>query len=249
MRRNTILALVAGCSLAGGAAVADRRDAPPSGQVKATPSMSSDLGLADEPKKHLSEIDVYLRDAMDHTKVLYETTRLVPGSLDATIQKEALANIDQALAGALSHLGHVRSRPEARVPDPQRVTELQRTLAECRSLVGKARAAVRSDTPMLIQSLSSQLFARLRQADEGFGVIAERANLTRVDAIRVPEREPVRGTLPPGTTDDEELNPLDQRPNKGLRDRMNRMEPTHDTDQPTRPKPSPPGSVPAPILP
>lgn len=201
--KRSLFALFGGLSLIGSAALAQHAGggAMPSDQPQAqkepAKGTSDEIGAkgakADEPKKHLGEIDVYLKDALNNTKVLYATTQLQPGKLDPTIQREDLGNIDRAITGAMTHVSHVKSMPEARVVDMAKIDSLQKNLTRARALVGQLRTAVRSDEKDQISSLTSQLYARLREADDDFGTVADKQDLTRVDRIMVPEKQPVGG--------------------------------------------------------
>jgi hypothetical protein len=189
--KRSLLALVLGLTLVAGRT--SRADDRPTGKTGKGGATMGQTGMMDEPKKHLSEVDLYLRDAINNAKVLYETTQMQPGKLDATIQREDLSNIEKALSGAQTHLQHVKSMPEAKVQDADKVSDQQRRITEAKSMVVRLRTAVRSDNKSQIQTMTSQLYASLKSADDTFGQIAEKQNLTRVDKIDVPEKQPVGG--------------------------------------------------------
>src|SRR5262249_9512527 len=151
-----------GIGLLGTAARADEGDAP-SGKMPVKSAM------ADEPKKHLSEIDVYLRDAINNTKVMYNDSQMRPGKLDQVIEKENLTNIDKALSSALTHVQHIKSMPEAHVADMAKIDQLQHDLTQARGMVPEVRAAMKDKD--LFSSLSSQLYTKLKDADDTFSAI------------------------------------------------------------------------------
>ncbi len=211
--KRSLMVLLAGASLVGPATAiaqqggmgANKMDEKQMGAEK-----SAAGAKPDESKKHVSEIDLYLRDAMNNTKVLYTTTQLTPGKLDATIEREDLGNIDRAISSALTHVSHVKSMPEARVSDTAKVDSLQKNLTQARNLLGQIRTAVKSDSRDQVASLSSQLYARLKDADDDLSSIADKINLTRVDRITIPERQPVGGHEDTGATPQQQ--PQEQQP-------------------------------------
>jgi hypothetical protein len=148
----------------------------------------------DEPKKHLAEVDAYLRDAIDNTKVLYQTTQMQPGKLDTTIQRESLNNVDKALTGMMAHVGHMKSLPEARVADMAKLDDFQRDITQARGIVGQLRAAAaKPEAREQTVSLTEQLYTVLHDADNDFNAIAEKQEFTRLDRVTVPEKQPVGG--------------------------------------------------------
>lgn len=186
----------------GGTAVAQDAPAAP-GAPREQPSMDTHgkMGASDkaEPNKHLSEVDLYLKDAMNNTKALYQTTQLPTGKFDTAIQKESLGNIDKAITGALTHIGHVKSLPQARVSDMKDVASLQSDLNQAKTIVAQLRKNVSpSADKTMISSQTAQLYGVLKAADDDFGKIADQTNLTRIDRINVPEKQPVGGTAAPG---------------------------------------------------
>jgi hypothetical protein len=201
--RKTLLALIAGGMLVG---VGARAQGPgPQGGQKGTsetkaqkPTMGTAGTKADEPKKHLGEMDVYLKDAINNVKVVYETTQLEPGKLDATIEREGLTNIDKAISGAMTHVSHIKSMPEAHVIDMASLDLVQKDLTQAKSMLTQLRTAVKNDNREQVAMLSSQLYARLKDADDAFSTLADKQNFTRVDKIMVPERQPVGGQEQPG---------------------------------------------------
>lgn len=210
MTRTWFAVAAAGASLlaAGGRAQAQGAGgagSDPSMQGQALPSQMSQM--SDEPKKHLSEIDVYLQNAINNVKVLYETTQLRPGSLDVTIAKEGVGNTDKAISGALMHIAHIKALPEAKAQDMNKLNQLQRSFTEARSTLYKLRSAARSDSRPQIQSFASQLYAQLRLAEDSFSSIAREQRVVRVDQISVPERVPVGGSSGSGSPSDSQFQP------------------------------------------
>jgi hypothetical protein len=147
----------------------------------------------DEAKKHLSEIDVYLRDAENATRAMYQSSELTSGSLDTTIQKENLSNIERALTNAEKHIQHLKTLPEARVKDPSELDALSRNLADARAQLSPLKEAVRSADRTKIRDASAMMFTQLKRADDSFGQLADTQGLTRIDRIEPMERQPVRG--------------------------------------------------------
>ncbi len=190
--RKSWLALVAGVGLCGalgtaGAQKGDTGDQPMGKSEKMGGGKSTD-----EPKKHLGEVDVYLRDAINNTKLLYGYSQLTPGKADSTIEKEGINNIDRALGNSLTHISHVKTLPEAKGMETSKIDTLQRDLMQARSMVGELRSAMKDRAEFA--SMTAQLFTKLHDADDQFNAIADAQNLTRVDKINVPERQPVKGT-------------------------------------------------------
>ena len=217
--RRTVFAVFAGVSLLAGAALADRQpgQAGPTGSGQEGQSGQSDrwgqdtgqvgqdtdrlkgdvsqrrgFGSVDEPKKYLSAVDLYLENAMNNVKVLYESTQMKPGRADQVIQGEAIGNIDRALGQALNHFQRVKAMPGS-ITNMDKADDFQRNLYQARSVVPQLRSAVKSDSRSQIQTLSSQLFTSLKNANDAFGDIADKQKFTRIKDIDVPERQPVRG--------------------------------------------------------
>jgi hypothetical protein len=222
------LALCAGLGLFG-AARAQEGDAPPSNKMGPS-SMKS--GMADEPKKHLSEVDLYLRDAINNTKVMYNDTQMRPGKLDSVIEKENLTNLDKSLSSALTHVQHIKSMPEAHVADMGKIDQLSHDLTQARGMIPELRAAMHEKD--LFASLSSQLYTKLKDADDTFNAICDKQGLTRVDKLSVPEKQPVKGVgeepMAPPKSGEEPMAP----PSKGEMPRHHPME--------QAPQPSPSGN-------
>lgn len=255
--RRTILVALAGVSLLAGSALAERQpgqagstgqsgqagqsDRPgqdtgqfgqDTGQWKGDVSQRQGAGSVDEPKKYLSVVDLYLENAMNNVKVLYESTQMKPGRADDVIQREAIGNIDRALGQALNHFQRVKSMPGA-ITNMDKADDFQRNLYQARAVVPQLRSAVKSDTHTQIQLLSSQLFTSLKNANDAFGDIADKQKFTRIKDIDVPERQPVRGE----DTDQDFKGDLNQgdRGNLDLgRDRGGRFQ-GHSPDQMPRP--------------
>ncbi len=185
------LSLIAGLGLVGGTAFAE--NPPMGGDTGDQHQMMKMQGgsKADEPKKHLGEIDIYLRDAINNTKVLYNVTQMQPGKLDATIQKEGINNLDKAITGALTHVQHIKTLPEAKVQDTAKLDALQTDLNQVKQMVPQLRSSMKDRD--MFASLTSQVFTRLKDADDNFSTIADKQNLTRVEKLSVPEKQPVKG--------------------------------------------------------
>lgn len=176
----------------GGAPPGEKMQRMPSGRMGGKSAMTNV-----EPNKHLLEIDAYLTSAMDNTKLLYQSSQLPPGKLDAAIAKEDLGNVERAINSALTHTSHLKSLPEARIKDTAKLEQLRSDLTRARNLVGQLRTAVNAGDRAQVASLSSQLYAGLRSADETFGQIADQQHLVRLERITVPERQPVGGAIHP----------------------------------------------------
>ena len=149
-----------------------------------------------ESRKHLAEIDVQLKNAINHTKGLYNSTQLSPGPHDGMLRKESAAGIDAAIGSALEHAGHLRALPEARISDTQTLALLESDLHRARAILSQLRISlglgVGSADRMQLSQQSAQLFGMLRSADDHFARIATELGLTRVDRITVPERPPAQ---------------------------------------------------------
>ena len=257
--KRTLLGALCGLALAGGAAFAEPSPGRPGDRSGDGKSLSTQAaGKADEPKKHLGEIDVYLATALAHTKVVYQSTQLIPGGLDATIQREGLSNIDQAISSAQTHIGHIRAMPEARVADMGKLDELSQSLNQGKRLVSQLRTAVKTDGRREVQALASRLYGELRTADDLYGQIAEKQNVVRLDRIDVPERQDVSGRDQPDIDRDRAVPPpsapgrldhddtLDKGPlfNRSNRNTRDLTEPTPHVDSPSAPPLPPPQMVP-----
>lgn len=211
--RRTILVALAGVSLLAGSALAERLQGQgqsgqagssdrlgqdpgqlgqDTGQWKGDVSQRRGFGSVDEPKKYLSVVDLYLENAMNNVKVLYESTQMKPGRADDVIQREAIGNIDRALGQALNHFQQVKSMSGV-ITNMDKADDFQRNLYQARAVVPQLRSAVKSDTRAQIQTLSSQLFTSLKNAGDAFDDIADKQKFTRIKDIDVPERQPVRG--------------------------------------------------------
>jgi hypothetical protein len=148
---------------------------------------------ADEPKKHLGEIDVYLKDAQNNVRILYQDAALAPGNLDAVIDKEGLSNLDRAITNAEKHVQHLKTVPEARLKDAKQLDAFERSLGDVRTQLTQLRNAVRANDRTKIRDAAATTFTTLQRADDAFGKIADTQGLTRVDRIQPSERQPVRG--------------------------------------------------------
>ncbi|HEX2570409.1 MAG TPA: hypothetical protein VH877_12700 [Polyangia bacterium] len=214
--RRTLFVMLAGVSLMAGPALAQRQgqsgstgqfnQASPSdrmnqdvgqsgqdtGSLKGDVSQKRGFGSVDEPKKYLSAVDLYLENAMNDVKVIYESTQMKAGRADEVIQREAIGDIDRALGQALNHFQRVKAMPGA-ITNLDKADDFQRNLYQARSVVPQLRSAVKSDSRSQIQLLSSQLFTSLKNAGDAFGDIADKQKFTRIKDIDVPERQPVRG--------------------------------------------------------
>jgi hypothetical protein len=212
--KRSCFAVVAGLGLWGFAPAARAQDTPPPAGGTMDTGNKGETTQSDEPKKHLAEVDVYLRDALDNVKVIYNTTQLQPGKLDKTIIRESVGNIDKSLTGAITHLGHIKSLPEARVSDMAKVDALQTALNQAKQTSSLLKTATRVSTmdTAHVSQLATRLFGQLRAADDDFGAIADQQNLTRVDKLTVPERQPVRGMGQPGTNVPPDVNQPMQNP-------------------------------------
>ncbi len=191
--RTLTIALVVGLGLTGlgGLANADH----------AEPGMSSKW---DETKKHLTEVDAYIQDALNNAKVLYSMSQIPMGKMDQTIQRENINNLEKAISSALIHVGHFKSSADPKMVEMDKVDDLHRFLTDSRNVLPQLRSAMKSSDRQQLGSVTSQLFAKLKEADERYGNIAEKQNVARLDKISVPEKQPVRGT--------EELKPKQMQP-------------------------------------
>lgn len=211
--KRTMQAWLAGAAwILGGAALAQPPPGPtgqeaqqaPGGKEKVrgqqgeTTAQGSQAGAV-EPKKHLAEVEVYLRDAIANTKVIYQLTQWPAGRMDKTFIRDGATNIDRAIGAALSHVNHVKTLPEARVSDTEDVTSLQTSLTQARALAVQLRKVAQggsSNAPIdrpQFASLASQIYTHLTSADADFDKIAKAADAPRIDRINVSERQPVRG--------------------------------------------------------
>jgi hypothetical protein len=151
---------------------------------------------ADEAKKHLGEVDVYLKDAENNVRILYQSSELSPGNLDSVIQKESLSNLDRSITAADKHVQHLKTLPEARVKDPNQLAMFDRSLGDVKTHLTALRTAVRSNDRAKIRDAAATTFTLLTHADDAFAKIADTEGFTRVERIQPLERQPVRGTEP-----------------------------------------------------
>jgi len=148
--------------------------------------------------KHLTEVDVYLKDASNNTRLLFLTSDTSRGgTFDRTLGQEQIANIDRSLAQADRHLAQLRSMPPRPAIDLSKVDSLSRQLLQARSLMSNLRQG--TDVSR-IHDTSFQLSRTLGRADADLAVIAETAGVARVDQIPITEKQPVSGRG---------INPLD----------------------------------------
>ncbi len=176
------------------------------GQMGQTGEAAGTMGRGNvEAKKHLAEVDLYLRNAINNTKLLYQTAQLQPGKLDTTIQKEDLGNVEKSLGSALTHVSHLQTLASARIAQPAQLDLLKSDLTRARTMATRLRGQLGTADRAEVGNLSSQLYTQLRAADDAFAQIAQSENLVRLDGINVPEREPVGGSV-----NDQGLQQLEQ---------------------------------------
>jgi hypothetical protein len=143
-------------------------------------------------KKHLGEVDLYVKDALNNARLLYQASdQSQSGTIDPMITREQVANIDRSLANADKHLQQLRSMP-SRSFNLSKIEMLSRDLSQARTQLGTIRGGVNNDTSRL-HDTSMQLAQTLQRADDDFGQIASSIGLVRVDQIHVTVKQPVRG--------------------------------------------------------
>ena len=147
----------------------------------------------DEVKKHLSEIDLYVSQAENNARLLFQVSDLQPGNMDPVIIREDVQNIEQSLSQAERHLDHVRQLPNANIRNLPRLDQLQTDLAQARSQLSSVRGTLANADRAMLRDTSQRLFRTLRRADDDFSSIASQVGLVRVEQIPVTERQPVRG--------------------------------------------------------
>ena len=156
------------------------------------------LQNADEPKKHLTAIELYTKSALDNAKLLYQAAELPQGPMDRTIFKEAQQNISRDLQKADQHLTQFKSVAKANAPQGKadvmtKRDDLMQHLKDARTANGKLTTSMGKDRASL-RDQAAQVFTALNQANDSLKDIEDAYNVQSLDKIMPGEKAPVRGT-------------------------------------------------------
>lgn len=146
-----------------------------------------------EGQKHLAEVELYLTDAMNGSKVLYQTSQMPSGKLDTSIAREDLGNVQRSIDSALNHVNHLKTLPEAKLSNTRDLDAVATNLKAAEKTAGKLRGVNITTNRGQFASLSSQLYGSLQQADQSFDHLAQSQRFTRLDQVQVPVQQPVGG--------------------------------------------------------
>jgi hypothetical protein len=189
------LALTAGgLMLLAGTAFGDinRNDVQPQRGTEQTEPLQN----ADEPKKHLTAIELYTKSALDNAKLLYQAAELPQGPNDKTLFKEAQQNITRDIQKADQHLSSFKN--VAKAPAPQGKTDVMTKRDDLMQHLKDARtaAAKLSSTKdrAALRDQAAQVFTALNQANDSLKDIEDAYNVQSLDKIMPGEKAPVRGT-------------------------------------------------------
>ncbi len=185
---------VAACASLVLPSVAARAEQPSDQSFGAQPPGGAVMGRSqrDEARKHLNEVDLYLKDAENNARVLSRLGAEV-GPIDQGLVREDLANLDRALSNADRHLSQLRALPSGRMGDQARLDQLQRDLGRARAQLAGLRSTTMTPERGQLQDAAGGIAQVLDRADQRFGAIAGAFGVERVDQIPVNERHPVRG--------------------------------------------------------
>jgi hypothetical protein len=149
---------------------------------------------ADEPKKLIYGVEVYLRGALDGCRAIHETARLPEGPQDRALWREETQRLARELAHADQRLVKLQrsiilsKRGQARPEDVKSNLSAARTQASAlQARLGHLdRVAVRERVATIYNELTAGQDALL-ELGEAFGA-------TPLDRIALPEPQRVRGT-------------------------------------------------------
>ena len=156
------------------------------------------LQNADEPKKHLTAVELYTKSALDNSKLLYQAAELPQGPMDKTIFKEAQQNITRDIQKADQHLTQFKSVAKANAPQGKadvmtKRDDLAQHLKDARMAAGKLSTSMGKDRAAL-RDQAAQVFTALNQANDSLKDIEDAYNVQSLDKIMPGEKAPVRGT-------------------------------------------------------
>src|SRR5215831_17168922 len=125
---------------------------------------------ADEPKKHLTAVELYTKSALDNSKLLYQAAELPQGPMDKSIFKEAQQNISRDLQKADQHLSQFKSMAKANAPKGKedvmtKRDDLVQHLKDARAANAKLGAALAKDRSTL-RDAAAQVYTALIQAND-----------------------------------------------------------------------------------
>jgi hypothetical protein len=192
---------------------------------------------ADEPKKHLTAVELYTKSALDNAKLLYQAAELPQGPMDKSIFKEAQQNISRDLQKADQHLTQFKSMAKATAPQSQmdvtaKRDDLVKELKDAKVANAKLGTALTKDRAA-VRDAAAQVFTALNQANDSLKDIEDAYNVQQLDKVMPNEKAPVRGTedmekSAPGTT-------TEPGPSKGKTEMNEKTAPPDTTTLPATP--------------
>lgn len=156
------------------------------------------LQNADEPKKHLTAIELYTKSALDNAKLLYQAAELPQGPADKTFFKEAQQNITRDIQKADQHLTQFTNVAKANAPQGKtdvmtKRDDLMQHLKDARMAAGKLSSSMGKDRAAL-RDQAAQVYTALNQANDSLRDIEDAYNVQSLDKIMPGEKAPVKGT-------------------------------------------------------
>jgi hypothetical protein len=143
-------------------------------------------------RKELGEVDLYLKDALNNARLLFQITDRSQGPLSGAHAREQVVNIDRALANIDKHVAQLRSQPRAF--DATKIDLVSRDLDQARSQLATLKSLIQTRRQN-IHEAAAELARTLERADDDFGQLASSGGIGRVDQIRVTTvKQPVRGS-------------------------------------------------------
>jgi hypothetical protein len=184
---------------------------PPALDKGATKPTGEAVQHADEPKKHLTAVELYIRSAVDNSKALYEAAQLPQGPTDRALFKEVTGNINRDIAKAQQHIAAFRkfalqgttSSPEQRATEPGmrlkmpgaaqarpedvlvHLKQAHTATSRLSSSLGRDRAQVRGE--------AAKVYTHLAAASDALRDLLRAYDVTALDRVSPPERMPVKG--------------------------------------------------------
>jgi len=169
-----------------------------------TTQQTEPMQNADEPKKHLTAVELYTKSALDNAKLLYQAAELPQGPMDKSIFKEAQQNISRDIQKADQHLSQFKTMAKAPAPQGKQDVmakrdDLVKGLKEAKAANAKLGLALTKDRAAL-RDAAAQVFTALNQANDSLKDIEDAYNVQQLDKVMPSEKAPVRGTEEPGTS-------------------------------------------------
>jgi hypothetical protein len=203
-----------------GPTVAHAQTAPPSGRTDVTqpPQNQQKAGAteqaprATQASKYLLATELYLRNASNNAKAIYQAAQAPEGKMDAELFRDDARNIASSLRMAEQQVMHTQALPASEVPTTvnARFDALKSRLRRARDDEKALEAALTKQDRQTIQKTAGAVYGSVQAALDTYGDIASAMNVQRLDSITVPEKQPVGGgsaETPAGTDDSSSTAP------------------------------------------